>query len=365
MATRRLTLCFALIALAGSIVASAQQPDTDDEGQFKFRFVGPRVGNRIAAAAGVPGDPSTYYAGAASGGVWKSTDGGNHWKPIFDKERRSDRRSCGGAFGPQTVWAGTGEAWAIRDIDVMGNGIYKSTDAGKTWTNMGLPETGRIGRIVVHPSNPDIVFACVLGRMTGPQQERGVYPHHRWRPALGPRAVCQRKYRLLRPVDGPAESPHALRRHVAGRDAHLGRIQRRPGQRHLGFARRRSTKWNRIEEHGLPQSPLGKIDVAVAPTNSNRVFALIQTKDQGSLWRSDDGGEHWKAVNYQRALIGRAGYYIRLAVSPASDNEVLCRKQFLPPITRWRPELRREVPGAATRTTSGSIPPIRPLRDHR
>ena len=145
---------FALIlVLACAVAANAQQPDDEEESQFRFRFVGPKVGNRIAAVAGVPGDPSTYYAGAASGGVWKSIDGGNRWTPVFDKQPAAAIGSLAvSPSDPSVVWAGTGEAWVIRDSDVMGNGIYKSTDAGKTWTNMGLQETGRIGRIVVHPT---------------------------------------------------------------------------------------------------------------------------------------------------------------------------------------------------------------------
>ena len=120
-----------------------------------FALSDPRVGNRIAAIAGIPGDPSTYYAGAASGGVWKSTDGGNRWDPIFDKEPAAAIGALAVAPSqPTTVWAGTGEAWVIRDVDVMGDGIYKSTDAGKTWKNMGLPQSGRIGRIIVHPDQP-------------------------------------------------------------------------------------------------------------------------------------------------------------------------------------------------------------------
>ena len=134
-----------IVVMACAVSANAQQPDAEDEDQMRFRFVGPKVGNRIAAVAGVPGDPSTYYAGAASGGVWKSTDGGNRWTPIFDKQPVAAIGSLAvSPSDPSVVWAGTGEAWVIRDSDVMGNGIYKSTDAGKTWTNMGLQELSLI-----------------------------------------------------------------------------------------------------------------------------------------------------------------------------------------------------------------------------
>ncbi len=179
-----------------------QPPEAIDA--FRFRFVGPQAGNRIAAVAGVPGDINTYYAGAASGGIWKSIDGGFGWTPIFDNEPVAAIGSLAVApSDPNIVWAGTGEAWAIRDSDVMGNGIYKSVDAGRTWTHMvGLDETGRIGRLIIHPTNPEIVFACALGRMTGPQQERGVYrttdatAARTWSELL---QVRQRKHRLLRP----------------------------------------------------------------------------------------------------------------------------------------------------------------------
>jgi photosystem II stability/assembly factor-like uncharacterized protein len=323
MVIRKLKFHVAWIAILGGVLlAQAQQSDPSEEGQLRFRFVGPKVGNRIAAVAGVPGDPSTYYAGAASGGVWKSTDGGNRWTPVFDKQPVAAIGALAVApSDPSMVWAGTGEAWTIRDADVMGNGIYKSTDAGKTWTNMGLEETGRIGRIVVHPSNPDIVFVCGLGRTTGPQQERGVFRTvdggQHWERVLfaGENVGCS----------GLSMDPHNPRTLFAGMwqvEMHTwGEFSGGPGSG-VYVSRDGGTKWTRIEEHGLPKAPLGKIDVAVAPTNSSRVFALIQTKDQGSLWRSDDAGEHWKAVNYQRALIGRAGYYIRIAISTGSDNEV-------------------------------------------
>jgi photosystem II stability/assembly factor-like uncharacterized protein len=295
----------------------------DQDGAFRFRFVGPMVGNRVAAVAGVPGDASTYYAGAASGGIFKSTDGGNNWAPIFDKESVTAIGALAVAPSDRNVvWAGTGEAWVIRDSDVMGNGIYKSTDAGKTWTRMGLDETGRIGRIIVNPTNPDIVFACAVGRATGPQQERGVFRTldggAHWDRVLfaDENTGCS----------GLSLDPHNPRVLFAGMwqlEMHSwGEFSGGPGSG-IYVSRDGGTKWTRIDAHGLPKSPVGKIDVAIAPTNSNRVYALIQTKDQGSLWRSDDGGENWKVVNWDRALIGRAGYYIRLAVSPASENEVL------------------------------------------
>src|SRR5512146_2058420 len=165
----------AILALSVSSLAQRRFAGPPETG-LHFRFVGPTVGNRVASFAGVPGDPNTYYAGAASGGVWKSSDGGGRWEPVFDKQ---DVAAIGALAvapsDPNTIYAGTGEAWAIRDTDVAGDGMYKSVDAGKTWTHIGLEATGRIGQIVIDPKDPDVAFACALGRMTGPQQERGVF----------------------------------------------------------------------------------------------------------------------------------------------------------------------------------------------
>jgi len=290
--------------------------------QFRFRFIGPTVGNRVAAVAGVPGDPNVYYAGAASGGVWKTTDGGGRWLPIFDKEPVAAIGALAVApSDPNIVWAGTGEAWAIRDSDVMGNGVYKSTDAGKTWTHMGLDETGRIGRVIVNPRDPNNVFICALGRTTGPQQERGVYRTtdggKNWERVLfvDENTGCS----------GLAMDPHNPDVLFAGTWQVVmhtyGEFSGGPGSG-VYVSHDGGTKWTRIEGHGMPKPPVGKIDVAVAPTDSERVYALIQTKDQGSVWRSDDGGENWRVVNWQRALIGRAGYYIRIAVSSGNEDEI-------------------------------------------
>src|SRR5579863_1042530 len=316
----------ALIAiLLCAVPGFAQRGGRGGGGQdaFRFRFVGPSVGNRVASVAGVPGDESTYYAGAASGGVWKTSDGGNSWAPIFDSQPVAAIGALAvAASDPSIVWAGTGEAWAIRDSDVMGDGVYKSVDAGKSWTHMGLDETGRIGRVVINPKNPDNVFVCALGRLTGPQQERGVYRTtdggQHWERVLfaDEKTGCS----------GLSMDPHNSRTLFAGMwqvEMHTyGEFSGGPGSG-VYVSHDGGTKWTKIEGRGMPKPPVGKIDVAVAPSDPNRVYALIQTPDQGSLWRSDNGGDEWRVVNWDRALIGRAGYYIRLAVSPTNEDEIL------------------------------------------
>jgi photosystem II stability/assembly factor-like uncharacterized protein len=290
---------------------------------LQFRFMGPAVGNRIAAVAGVPGDNSTYYVGAASGGVWKTTDGGAQWSPIFDAQSAQAIGAL--AVAPsdhKIVWAGTGEAWVIRDSDMMGDGIYKSVDGGQNWMHMGLTETGRIGRIIIHPTNPDIVYACAVGRATGPQQERGVFRTkdggRTWERVLfaDPDSGCSG-------LTMDANDPNTLFAGMWQVVLHTYAMFSGGPSSGIHVTHDGGNTWTRITGHGLPHSPVGKIDVAVAPKNSKRVYALIQTADQGSIWRSDDGGENWTHGSWQRELVGRAGYYVRLAVSPSNEDEVL------------------------------------------
>src|SRR5437762_6549494 len=154
--------------------AAAAPTDTVTCSQLRYRYIGP-VGNRVATVAGVVGDPATYYAGAASGGIYKTTDGGVHWQPVFDDQPVQSIGALAVApSDPNIVWAGTGEA-SIRSHISIGQGVYKSTDAGKTWSLMGLEATGRTPRIVIDPQNPDIVLVCALGHAYGPQPERGVF----------------------------------------------------------------------------------------------------------------------------------------------------------------------------------------------
>jgi photosystem II stability/assembly factor-like uncharacterized protein len=321
---RSLPLVIALVA-AGS-VAAAQPPRRPNaapaQDPLRFQFLGPVAGGRIAAIAGVVGDPKTWYLGAASGGVWKSSDSGSTYVPVFDNQPvQAIGALAVSASNPNVVWAGTGEAWAIRDADVMGDGVYKSTDAGTTWTNVGLKETGRIGRIILHPTNPDIAYVCALGRATGPQEERGVYRTtdggKNWQRVL---FVNQNTGCSGLAID--ANDPNVLFAGVWEVVMNTWVMNSGGPGSGVYMTRDGGATWTHLES-GLPKSPVGKIDVAVAPSSSKRVFALIQTPNQGSLWRSDDGGTSWNVVSWDRTLIGRAGYYIRIEVNPKNENEVL------------------------------------------
>ncbi|HKK08885.1 MAG TPA: glycosyl hydrolase, partial [Gemmatimonadota bacterium] len=176
---RSLSLVCALAALLLTAPGvAAQAPPVSDSAalaQLHFRFVGP-AGNRVSSIAGVPGDPSTVYTGSADGGIWKTTDGGRDWKPVFDDQDVSPVGAL--AVAPSAhneVWAGTGETWLIRPYYAMGDGIYESTDGGRSWSHMGLEKTGHIGRIIVDPHDPDRVFACALGQAFAPSGDQGVY----------------------------------------------------------------------------------------------------------------------------------------------------------------------------------------------
>ena len=321
-----------LLAVLVAPDAAAQRrgsPARTPDATPRFQFVGPQPAGRIASVTGIPGDTSTYYLGAASGGVWKSTDGARTWAPVFDEQPVQAIGALAVApSNPRIVWAGTGEAWAIRDSDVMGDGVYKSVDGGATWKNMGLVETGRIARIIVHPTDTNLVVVCALGRTTGPQEERGIY-----RTTDG--GASWKRVLFVNPNTGcsgmsiDAADPKVMFAGTWEVVMHTWAMYSGGPGSGVYVSRDTGATWNRLEHPGLPKSPVGKIDVAVAPSNSKRVYALIQTPNQGSLWRSDDGGAAWKAVSWDRRLIGRAGYYIRIVVNPINDLEVLVASSSL------------------------------------
>src|SRR5436190_12009831 len=323
----RIGLLLASVLYCGAFaLAQAQQPNTD---ALRYRYIGP-VGNRVTSVAGVPGQPYVYYAGAASGGIFKTIDGGIHWEPVFDGQPVSSIGSLAVApSDPNIVWAGTGEAW-IRSHISVGAGIYKSTDAGKTWKLMGLEKTGRIGHIAIDPKNPDIVLACAVGHAYGPQPERGVFRTTdggaHWDRVLFVDENCGCSDMVMDP-----SNPRILFAGMWPFEIHTwGRESGGPGSG-LYISRDEGATWKKITGHGLPTRATGKWALAIARSDSNRIYALIengdgvpykgQETDRGKLWRSDDGGENWRLVSYDRSLGGRTHYYFRVEVSPANENE--------------------------------------------
>ena len=270
--------------------------------------------------AGVPGDPLTYYAATASGGVWKSTDGGIRWKPVFDDQPTSSIGSIAVApSDPNVVYVGSGEA-NIRGNVAQGNGIYKSTDAGKTWPHV-WKQDGQIGTMVVHPTNPDVAYAAVLGKAFGPNPERGVYRTRdggkTWEKVL----YEGHGHRRLRRGARPAEPAHRVRRPLAGAAPALGAGERRPRLLAPRLARRR----RHVEEargQGAPRGHLGQGRASRwRRLSPQRVYALIEA-EKGGLFRSDDGGETWSLASDHRALRQRAWYYSTLTVDPQNPDVV-------------------------------------------
>jgi photosystem II stability/assembly factor-like uncharacterized protein len=323
---------FALLIIwliSSSLSLVHAQEAKDILGALRYRHIGP-VGNRLTSVVGISGDPNVYYVGAASGGIWKTTDGGVHWDPIFDSEPVSSIGALAIApSDPQIVWAGTGEPW-IRSHISVGQGIYKSTDAGKTWKLMGLEKTGRISRVIVHPRNPDIVLVGALGHAYGPQAERGVF-----RTTDGgktwDRVLFTDENSGCSFIEMDPNNPQIVFAGMWPIEIRTwGRESGGPGSG-LFKSTDGGVTWKRLSGNGLPTLTTGKVVPAVAPSNSKRVYALIETgdgvplkgkeTDRGKLWRSDDGGETWKLVSYDRNLGGRTHYYFRMAVAPDNENE--------------------------------------------
>ncbi|MFI5256851.1 MAG: sialidase [Gemmatimonadales bacterium] len=306
--------------------AAPQLIAPESYGQLHWRTIGPE-GNRFSAVTGVPGDPLTYYAGAASGGIWKTIDGGVHWQPVFDDQPVQSIGSLAVApSDPNIVWAGTGEG-NIRSHISIGQGVYRSLDAGKTWKLMGLEKTGRIPRMVIDPRDPNTVLACALGTAYGPQPERGVFRSTdggaTWTKVLFADESTGCSDLAMDPKD-----PRVLFAGMWQLEIHTwGRTSGGPGGG-LFVSRDGGVTWQRLAGHGLPTKPVGKVTVAIAPSRPDRVYALIETgdgipwngqpTDSGQLWRTDDGGANWALVSRDRNAMGRSHYYSRMAV--ASDN---------------------------------------------
>jgi photosystem II stability/assembly factor-like uncharacterized protein len=288
---------------------------------MKYRLVGPFRGGRVVAVAGVPGEPNVFYFGATAGGMWKSTDAGLNWKPLWDKFPEASE-SVGAVVvapsDPNVIYVGTGEA-CIRGNVVIGNGAYKSTDAGKTWKYIGLRDTEAIGRMVVNPTNPNIVYVAALGHPFGGNTTRGVFRTKdggkTWERVL----YVDDKTGAV-DVQFDMANPSIL---YAG----MWQVVRKPWTMESGgpgSGLYKSTDggdtWKKLTGNGLPEGTLGR--VGVAPTSdTNRVYALIEA-EKGGLYRSDDGGENWHLMNDDRRYRQRAWYYTHVFADPKNPDVV-------------------------------------------
>ena len=314
--------------LCSHLYAQAISPDAYR--QLHFRYIGP-VGNRVSAVAGVTGNPLIYYAGSASGGIFKTTDGGITWNAIFDDQPVSSIGALAVApSDPNVVWAGTGEPW-IRSHISIGMGIYKSTDAGKTWASMGLEKTGRIARVIIDPRDPNLVYAAAMGHNYGPQPDRGLF-RTRDGGKTWDRVLFVDENTGCSDVVMDPKDPQVLFAGMWQFEIHTwAQMSGGPGSG-IFTSRDGGTTWKRLVGHGLPEQEVGKIGLAIAPGNPKRIFAIIETgtgepwKDKptatGYLWRSDDGGDNWRQMTSSHDVAGRPHYYSRMAIEPDNENEL-------------------------------------------
>ncbi len=326
---RRLFLA-ALLTLASVVIVSglrplpveAQQYDPSLFAGMRWRLIGPFRGGRVLAVTGVRRRPYVFYFGAVGGGLWKTANAGRTWTPIFDGEPMASIGAVAVApSNPNVTYVGTGEADMRSDIS-YGNGMYKSTDAGHTWTHIGLEDTRHIGRILVDPRNPDLLFVAALGHAYGPNPERGVFRSTdggaSWQKVLfkdsdtgaidlafdaqNPQTIYASLWQTRRPpwnVYPPSNGPGSgLYRSTNGGDT-----------------------WDHLEGHGLPSEGLGRIGIAVAPSDPKRIYLIVDAKE-GGLYRTDDAGQNWRRVDQEARIWGRGWYFGEVAVDPKDPDTV-------------------------------------------
>ncbi len=288
---------------------------------MKYRLVGPFRGGRVLAVAGVPGQSDTYYFGAVAGGMWKTRDGGLNWKPLWDKFPEASPSIGAIAVAPSdpnVIYVGTGEA-CIRGNIVTGNGVYRSIDAGKTWKYAGLRDTDSIGRMIVHPKDPNLVYVAALGHPFGPNATRGIFRSHdggkTWQRIL----YVDNKTGGI-DIQFDLSNPNIL---FAG----MWQAVRKPwtmesGGPGSGLYRSADggDTWTKLTGNGLPEGTIGRIGVATT-SNPNRIYALIEA-EKGGLFRSDDGGEKWQLTNDDRRYRQRAWYYTHVFADPKNPDVV-------------------------------------------
>jgi photosystem II stability/assembly factor-like uncharacterized protein len=293
------------------------------DGLIRWRCIGPFRGGRVSAVAGDPRDRATFYFGACAGGVWKTTDAGTYWQNVSDGflGTASIGALAVAPTDPNVIWAGTGEGIIRFDLS-PGDGVYRSTDAGRTWVHAGLEDTRHIGKIRVHPEDPDIAWVAALGDAFSSNRERGVFKTtdggRTWRQVL---FKSEKAGAVDLTVD--ATNPRVL--YAAMWEAYRSFWQVSSGGPDSGVWRSSDggETWEEISDRpGLPRGIKGKIGVAASPAQSGRVWALVEHRTQGGLYRSDDGGETWEWISDDQQLVARAWYYVHLTPHPLDPDTV-------------------------------------------
>jgi len=320
-AVRRFVLPLALLSITSSVLAAPGAVDPALWKAYAWREIGPYRGGRAAAVAGIAGDASTYYFGATGGGVWKTIDGGRSWKNVSDGFFGGSIGSVAvAAWDHNVVYVGGGEV-TLRGNVSPGSGLWKSTDAGKSWKRMGLEDAQHIPRLLIHPRNPDLVYAAVLGHAFGPNEMRGVY-----RSADGGATWKRVLY-----VDANAGAVDLAMDPVNPRVLYstFWRVRRTPYSLESGGAG--SSLWKSTDggdtwtelthKKGLPKGPLGISGITVSPSNPENLYAIVEAAE-GGVFRSPDGGETWTRTNEDRKLRQRAWYYTRIYADPEDQDVV-------------------------------------------
>jgi photosystem II stability/assembly factor-like uncharacterized protein len=316
------------ILIAAAAIAQPVEPGLFNG--LKWRLIGPFRGGRVVAVSGVSGDSTTFYFGSVSGGVWKTTDAGVVWTPITDGFGIASIGALAVApSDPNVIYAGTGESDIRSDLS-SGTGVYRSTDAGRTWVSVGLAETQQISKILVDPRNADVVYVGALGHAYAPNPERGVFKSTdggaHWEKVLdqGPEigvadlAICPDNPELLFATTWHTwRAPWYVYSTIDGPGSGLFRS---------GDG---GKTWSRLSGRGLPTGDWGRSGVAVAP-NGKRVYALISGKGAG-LYRSEDGGNTWALANSDSRLTGRAWYFSRITVDPNNADVI-----YIPNVALYR-----------------------------
>jgi photosystem II stability/assembly factor-like uncharacterized protein len=324
MATRPFWKFFGVILsiLCAAALVEAQTLSKDSLAGMKWRLVGPFRGGRVETVVGVPGNPYVYYFGAVAGGVWKTTNAGLSWAPIFDHESNPSIGAIAIApSDPNVIYVGTGEPCLRGDI-TEGNGMYRSVDAGKTWTHIGLEDTRHIGKILIDPQDPNMVFVAAIGHAFGPNEERGVF-----RSTDGGKSWQKVLYKddKTGAVDlaFAGGNPHVLY-------AAMYQEVRKPwdiisGGPGSGLYRSNDggSTWQQIKGHGFPDVLLGRIGIATSPADPDRVYALVEAAQaKGGVYSSSDSGESWRLVTGDHRFLQRAFYYTHIFADPNDADRI-------------------------------------------